>query len=179
MEYFPPTSYRLRQWSALFRTGGTFGLYGTQGKKACQILNVSSYWGDLLLNGAIKGLFCARGNSNDFPNIIDLMALQRIVNFEGIESQFSILCYLPFLFLLRLPSGCICTKRALLGQDLEPELILKLRKRKNARSGEVLIRPCLCSGSILNDRGFCPVHRFWPVIKRSVRPGADISPRYR
>ena len=51
-----------------------------------------------------------------------------------------------------------------------PKLVLKLHKRKNVKSGMVPIRPCLCQGSILNQRSFSSVHRIWPVIKRTIRP---------
>ena len=63
-------------------------------------------------------------------------------------------------------------------EETAPKLMPKLRKRKNVRAGMVLILPCLCSGSILNDRCFCPAHRFLPIITRTVRPGAEIPPRY-
>ena len=42
----------------------------------------------------------------------------------------------------------------------------------------VLIRPWLRSGSILNDRGFSIAHRFRPIIKRTILPGAEIFPKY-
>ena len=57
-----------------------------------------------------------------------------------------------------------------------PKLVLKLRKRKNVKKGMILVRPCLCKGAILNSRGLCPVHRFWPIIKRLTKPGEDIFP---
>ena len=40
----------------------------------------------------------------------------------------------------------------------------------------ILTRPCLCRGAILNSRGLCPVHRFWPIVKRSTKPGDFIFP---
>ena len=93
-----------------FRPGKTFGLYVSHAKKACQIRNVSISWGDYLLSGVIKGMTRAQGKSGDFPNVVDLRPLRRIINFEGIESQFSTICYLSFLFSLRAPSGGICMK---------------------------------------------------------------------
>ena len=112
--------------------------------------------------GVVKGLAHARDKSNEFPNIADVAPLGEIIDFEGLESQFSLL-HFPILYLLRVPSGGLCMRRALIDQDLvskrpldsqsilgiadeesDPKLLLKLRRRKNVKSGLVLIRPCLC-----------------------------------
>ena len=189
-EYFPPTSYRLRQRSSIFRPGKTFGLYVPRVRKSCQILNSPITFDDSLLQGAIKGLEHAQGRSNEFPNVADFVLLRKIIDFEGLESQFDLLAFFSFLYLLRVPSEGMCMKRARFDQDLvskrpldsqsilgivdedsAPKLVLKLRNRENVRSGMVLIRPCLCQGSILNHRSFFPAHRICPVITRTIRPG--------
>ena len=95
-EYFPPTPYRLRQRSALFRPGATFGLYVSHARKACQILNSSIPWRDSLLKGATKGLAHDQDESNEFPNIADVALLKKIIDFECLESQFSLLAFSHF-----------------------------------------------------------------------------------
>ena len=62
--------------------------------------------------------------------------------------------------------------------DSAQKLVLELKKRKNAKKGMILIRPCLCQGSVINPRNLCPVHRIWPIVKRTIRPGEFIFPRY-
>ena len=46
------------------------------------------------------------------------------------------------------------------------------------RHGAILLRPCICRGSIMNPRDFRPAHRFWPIRKRAFPPGVYTSPRY-
>ena len=58
-KYIPPTPYRLRQRSALFRPGETFGLYAPRALKAFQIPNISTLRGDSIRKGAINGLIHA------------------------------------------------------------------------------------------------------------------------
>ena len=197
LEYFPPTSYRLRQRSVVFRPGKCFGLYVSHVRKACQILNLPISFDDALLKGVIKGLEHAQEKSDEFPNIVDLKLLIKIIDHEGIDSQFALLSFFSFLYLLRVPSEGLCMKRARFDHDLvsrrpldsqsilgivdddsAPKLVLKLKKRKNAKMGMILIRPCLCQGSIINPRNLCPVHRIWPIIKRTIRPGDFIFPQY-
>ena len=55
--------------------------------------------------------------------------------------------------------------RSVLGitdEDSAPKLVLKLRNRGNMKSAMVLIRPCLCQGSILNPRSFLPCSSNFP-----------------
>ena len=95
-EYVPPTAYRLRQRSALFRPCKAFGLYVSHVRKACQILNSPISWGDSLLKGAIKGLAHAQDKSHELPNIADVVSLGGIIDFEGLESQFPLLAFSHF-----------------------------------------------------------------------------------
>ena len=95
LEYFPPTSYRLRQWSAVFRPGKCFGMYVSHVRKACQILNLPISFDDALLKGVIKGLEHAQEKSGEFPNIADLELLIKIIDHEGLDSQFALLSFPP------------------------------------------------------------------------------------
>ena len=57
-DYPPHTSYRLRRrggGGALFRHGATFGLYISQLKNECRILNIPVCWGDSPSDGVING----------------------------------------------------------------------------------------------------------------------------
>ena len=197
IDYFPPTSYHLRRGSSIFKVGGTFGLYVSHLKKACQILNVPILRHDELLSSVIRGLNHAKEQS-DFDNVVSIGAVRQLVVHEGIQSELSILCFLSFLFLLRVPSEGLCMRRATIDMDLVtrerlpfrsifgivdeevcPKLVLKLRKRKNSKAGMVLVRPCSCGGTVINPRGYCPVHRFWPIIIQFTRTGEFIFPKYR
>ena len=89
--YAPPTSYRLRQWSALFRPVKTSGLYVPHVRRVRQILHISISQGDSLLRGSIDGLSRSQGKSDDFPNMADVKFAQEIIDFDGVASMFSIL----------------------------------------------------------------------------------------
>ena len=58
----------------------------------------------------------------------------------------------------------------------EDRLVLKLTKRKNNRYGSVLMRPCFCGGNIIGDTGICPVHDFWPAVRRHTAIGSALFP---
>ena len=63
--------------------------------------------------------------------------------------------------------------REIAGED---RLVLKLKKRKNNRYGSVLMRPCFCNGSIIGQKGLCPVHDFWPAVRRHTAIGEPLFP---
>ena len=68
---------------------GAFGLYISHFEKACQILNISMSWYGPLLLGVIMGLARAHDKSNDFDNVASPTSLRKLIEFDGIDSQFS------------------------------------------------------------------------------------------
>ena len=105
---YPPTSYRLRQWSTIFRPGATFCLYISHLKKACQILNVPICWHDSLHDGRLRGGVENAQGSISCDNIATLQMLHQVAEFEGVQKTLQILRYLSFLCLLRAPSVGVC-----------------------------------------------------------------------
>ena len=193
--YFPPTSQRVCAWASLFKTGGSFGNYVTHLTKACQILNVSLDWNDSSVAAVARGLRKAHDLGAKFDNYMYRDSLQRFLSHETLSSDFGLLGYLSFLFLLRVQSECLPIRRAEIMVDLfdrapaaypaliglriignEQRLILKLARRKNQRYGSILMRPCFCSGGILVPRQLCPVHVIWPLICQRTEPSGLLFP---
>ena len=101
------------------------------------------------------------------------------------------LFYRAFIFLLRAQSAGLPIRRdsssdRLLGQspissqcpiDIrgvagEDRLVSELKTRKNARRGPILMRPCFCSGNIIDGKGLCPLYDFRSVVRRATPIGA-------
>ena len=193
--YYPPTSARVCAWATIFNPGKSFGQYLGHLIKACQIIGVPTDWHDSAVSAMAKGLRKAQDLSFSFENYIFRPCLIRFINHETIQSDFGLLGYLSFLFLLRVQSEGIPIRRASLYDPLlervpqkypaligvrdiggESRLILKLSTRKNTRYGAILMRPCFCQGSILVPESLCPVHVIWPSIRERVLPNELVFP---
>ena len=193
--YYPPTSERVCAWATLFRPGRSFGNYLAHLAKACAILGIPTDWHDQAVSAVARGLRKAQDLSFQFDNYMFRKDLVRFLEHETLQSEFGLLGYLSFLFLLRVQSEGLPIHRASLQEPLldrspqklqaliglrevagEKRLILKLKTRKNCRRGVILMRPCFCSGSILVPTSLCPVHRVWPLIREKVLPDQPIFP---
>ena len=121
--------------------------------------------------------------------------LERFLSSEPISSEFGLLCFFSFLFILRVQSECLPLRRARLIDPLlskvkqnekaliglrtfndETRLVLKLSTRKNTRYGSIMMRPCFCHSDSFVPASLCPIHRVWPLIRQRVEPGAMIFP---
>ena len=189
--YFPPTSSLILRWSTIFKPGRTFGGYVAHLAKACQLLNIAPSWYNSSVRGVIHGLENAQDVSFKFENYIGKRLFRLILAHETLSSEFGRLCFLAYVFILRLPSEALPAVRAspeddlikrsplsaglhsLIGMRFLPDdserVVLKLRSRKATRGGAILMRPCFCDADDLGGKGICPVHDFWPaVISRSL-----------
>ena len=128
-------------------------------------------------------------------NSIDPAILTRLVRKEPWGSELSRLCYVAFLFMLRLPSEALPLTRALPNDRLlspdrasshaviglrefhgEQRIALKLAKRKNARNAFIATRPCFCANNALPPKNNCPIRRFWKAVPGHTEPGSLLSP---
>ena len=181
--YYPPTTERVCAWATIFNPGGSFGQYLAHLIKGCQILGVATDWNTPAVSAISRGLRKAQDVSFKFHNYLFRPCLMRFVEHEPIGAEFGLLGALAFLFLLRVQSEGIPTRRASLSEPLlsrtpqeypaliglrntgsDTRLALKLSTRKNARQGVILMRPCFCRGGILVPASLCPVHAIWPAI---------------
>ena len=184
--YFPPTSSLILRWSTIFKPGRTFGGYIAHLAKACQLLNIPPTWYNSAVRGVIHGLENAQDVSFKFENYIGKRLFRKIVAHETLSSEFGRLCYMAYVFILRLPSEALPAVRAapqdslllrsplpaqlkaLIGTRFLPDdserLVLKLRPRKATRGGAILMRPCFCDADDLGGKGICPIHDFWPSV---------------
>ena len=105
------------------------------------------------------------------------------------------MCYVSFLFLLRLPSEALPLFRALPEERLlsddpmsnkatiglrdfngEQRLVLRLTRRKNTRHGLIAMRPCFCGKNKLLPQHCCPIHIFWVNVMATTKPGEPLFP---
>ena len=64
----------------------------------------------------------------------------------------------------------ICVRAA----DGESFPIDKLAWRRDLSSGCIIRRPFFCALPVPRAASLCPVHTFWPLIRRRVEPGAQL-----
>ena len=185
----------MARWSALFSPGKTYSIYLSHLSKACQLLGFDSAWENDVILGIAKGLRNKPILKDRFHNSMDPAILTRLVRKETWDSELSRICYVAFLFMLRLPSEALPLTRALpIDRLLSPELasssaviglrefqgeqriVLKLAKRKNTRNAFIATRPCFCTSNAVLPKHNCPIRRFWKAVLGHTEPGALLSP---
>ena len=190
---FPPSENTVQLWSTIFNPGGTFRNYIQHLAKACFLMDMDTFWLTPAVRNLAKGLESSLDTSFRFPNFIFSKDLLKILDHETIDSQFGQLCYLSYLFSLRVPSETLQIRRAYhddpLTQFVHQEdralmgirkyennelLVLKFARRKNIRGGCVLFRPCICYENHPRAIGLCPIHTVWPIIARNTPPGCVV-----
>ena len=191
----PPSSTVVQQWGTIFGAGRTFQLYVGHLVKACQLLNIDVSWRDDAVRAVIKGLANKPTRIQRFSNSLTPEWLDKLIRLESWESEFALLAYITFLFMMRLPSEALPLRRALADESLlsdEPpsskaviglrdfdghqRLILKLSHRKNERNCFTAMRPCFCSANALLPRHNCPIRIFWAQVLRTTHPGPPLFP---
>ena len=191
---FPPISPIVRQWSAVFSHGKTFALYINHLMKACHLLSIDTSWRDEGVKAIVKGL-SNKPRKCRFSNSLPPESLDSLIRSESWESPFARLCYVSYLFMLRVPSDALPltlalpderllsddppSSRAVIGLRVfqgQARLILKLSRRKNARDGFTAMRPCFCGVNSLLPQHNCPIHMFWTEVLRTATPGQPLFP---
>ena len=104
--------------SSIFNPGGTFRNYVDYLEKVCYYMGHPATWYAPALVSIIKGLKLIGKAKCKFPNFLDSSILVRILNREAKQSEFAQLCYLAFLFALRIPSEALRAMRAYKGDQL-------------------------------------------------------------
>ena len=152
-------------------------------------------WKNDIILAIAKGLKNKPGTKEKFHNSLDPATLDRIIRHESWDSEPARLCYVTYLFMLRLPSEALPLTRALTDDRLLPteqssarsliglrefqgeqRLILKLAKRKNTRNAFIATRPCFCAMNALLPKHNCPIHRFWKKVLGHTKPGERLFP---
>ena len=137
-----------------------------------------------------KGLKKRQDKSFRFPSFIRSPLLLKITNHESAVGEFAQACFFSFLFALRVPSGTLQLRRAFSPDNLlifppQPDkaligiasvggelfLVAKFSWRKNISNGCILRRPCFCNLGTPFATSLCPVHCFWPAVRRRVACG--------
>ena len=104
---FPPTTEGVARWSALFPPGKTFSIYLSHLAKACQLLGFDSSWKTDVIIAICKGLKNKPSGKNRFHNSLEPPLLDKIIRKESWASEFARLCFVAYLFMLRLPSEAL------------------------------------------------------------------------
>ena len=192
---FPPSEDTIREWSVTFKKGRTFSMYLHHVQKACQILNFSSDWLTPEIRALAKGLQNSQREDTRFENFISKNQLSDIVRSSTFTDPHVQLWYLSFIYLLRTSNEALPLRRApaeaeLLNKEVHMEetnligirsvagvkkLVIRLKSRKNARSGAILIRSCVCSGKVTEL--LCPLHSFWKHIQATIQRGERLFPQ--
>ena len=191
---FPPSAEIIREWSATFKAGRTFSMYLRHVEKACQILNFKSDWFTPEIRALAKGLQNSHREDTRFENFISKNQMSSIIRHFSMKDQHVQLWYLSFIFLLRTVNEGLPLRRAPTDADLlnkevpaadtnligirtvsgTKKLVIRLKTRKNSRSGAILIRNCVCTGG--RKEVLCPLHSFWEFIQANIQRGEPLFP---
>ena len=194
---FPSTTEIVARWRALFKPGKTYSIYLGHLSKACNLMGFDSSWKNEVIHAIAKGLKNKPSGKNRFHNSLEPPILDRILRHESWNSEFARLCYVTYLFMLRLPSESLPLTRALADGRLlstdpsstpatiglrefqgEQRLVIKLNKRKNTKNTFIATRPCFCGENALLPRHNCPIHRFWKAVLANTEPGGKLFPTF-
>ena len=192
---FPPTNGAVSRWSTVFAPGKSYALYVNRLVKACHLMGIDESWRTGITTSIAKGLRNKLSGRNRFRNSLTPSTLDKLIMFESWESELARLCYVAYLFTLRLPSESLILTRALSNELLlsdeapsspaviglrefqgEMRLVLKLAKRKNSRTIFTDMRPCFCKENALLPRHNCPIRRFWRTVIQFAEPGSPLFP---
>lgn len=192
---FPPTVAGVARWSAIFRPGETYSLYLGHLSKACRLMAIDLSWKTDVITALAHGLKNKGRRTASFHSTLTPEILDKIAKLETWESELARLCYVAFLFTLRLPSEALLLTRALpnerlLSDEVPPNkaviglrefqganrLIVKLSHSKNTRDTYTAMRPCFRGDNALLPRHNCPIHRFWTAVLRHTEPGSPLFP---
>ena len=192
MPPFPANERTIVEWGAIFNTGATFSNYVGYIRKVCFFLGESLAWDAAAVSNVIEALKLQGAGKYRSPNFIRSDFALRVLVRDSRGTILAQICYISFLFALRVPSEALQIRRAYMDDDLTsfdpvkdralialrgppscPKLVLRLARRKNLAHGCILPRPCFCEPSPSKAAKLCPVHAIWPAIAALVKPGAS------
>ena len=185
------------RWGALFKPNPTYGLYLSHVQKAFHVLGRPVDWLTPRVRAAATGLKNLQNNSFRFPNYIFSDDLLRILEKMKLNSELGAICYLSFLFSLRIPSETFEIRRSFLDDrisEFPPQsekvligpctyldtdlIVLKFSTRKNIKYGCILKRPCICKADRKRGPFLCPAHVLWPVLMTFAEPAELLFPEW-
>ena len=193
---FPVQEHVIIEWSSVFRVGACYSNYIGYVKKVCFFLNEPVDWDTAAVRNVVKALKLSGKSNFRFPNFLRSPEVISILRHEGANSEFGLLAYVAYLFALRVPSEALPLRRAftkdclddflpmtkrtavlgIRGAPPNESLILRLASRKNLPAGCILRRPCFCTLSKVLAHALCPVHFFWPAVRRRCPSGELLFP---
>ena len=170
--------------------GGTFLIYLGHLTKSCNLSGFDSTWETEMIMSIAKGVKNKPTGGNRIHNSLGPAILDRIIRYESWGSELSRLCYVTYLFMLRLPSEALTFTRAIATDRLlttdkssapslvglrefhggQQRLIIKLDTRKNTKDAFISTRPCFCGQNALRPRHNFPIHRFWEAVMANTEP---------
>ena len=196
--FLPATEDSVLLWGSSFKPGRTFRNYLSHLRKGCLVFNSPLDWDTAAVRSVAKGLRSAHRIPFKFPNFLYTQDIFTIINTIGWQSEFAQLCFISFLFSLRVPSEALLMLRAYSDDPIEkfvPQadkvligtrswrgidcLIVKMSWRKNLSGGCILRRPCLCGDKNPRAQKICPPHRVWPLLAERVSSGERVFPSFR
>ena len=160
-------------------------------------MGFDSSWRNDIIAAIAKGLRNKPSGKSKFHNSLEPRISDRIIRKEGWDSEFARLCYVTYLFTLRLPSEAVPLVRATTDDRLltsecststnlfglrefqgEQRLVIKLAHRKNTRNAFIATRPCFCGQNALLPKHNFPIHRFWQAVLGHTHPGMPLFPLF-
>jgi len=160
----------------IFRNGGTCKNYISALRFGCRISQQSMVWDTDRVSQAVRGVVSRTMLAAKPRKRIGRALLRKLVHHalaEGAVEEAEVYCF-AFVYLLRVENECLPLEGGV-AQDSEAytselpanrhsavwcetaELVIRLRSRKNKRSGSTLRRGCTCQQETAAD--LCPVHR--------------------
>ena len=109
---FPAQADAVRMWRCLFRPGLTFGLYLSRLIKAAILLRRPTDWMGPEIRSTARGLVNAHDLPFLFQNYLSASDLARLIRRAKFPDPMGIASFPDALFLLRVPSDAISTRRA-------------------------------------------------------------------
>ena len=187
---FPVATDTVLMWSNMFKPGRACANYGALLTKATILLKHPNDWMCPDIKAVVRGLANARDPPFKSANLLFAYDLLRLLRATRLTSEFGCAACFSFLFVLRVPSETILSRKASPGDpitDFTPpwEKILsgvrnigggdmriaKFAWAENIKRGCILRRPCIWPDAESLAMVLRPVHRIWPQLAAQTRTG--------
>ena len=187
---YPPNCGYGDVTGSTFKTGRTVRNYLPHLRKAFLLLAHSIYCPARASAEIAKGLRFSQRVPIKLPNFLFTHDIRSIINSLGRRSEFDQICFISYLFPLRVPSESLLMRRAFSDDrvgDCAPQvdkvliagrcwksldfLTFKMSWRKNLAGGCILMSHFLCTDANPNARGVFHPRAIWPIISERVSSG--------